>query len=147
MERKIDFISLRARFRIENVPVFLLRQRPEQYVKPLHSVTSEALSIHVLIVQRTDEPKSPFPKQQHHTSPLPNPSSLLPDQRQLLKSLVQIFYYLLPLNLLPNLYWPCNEAGQVLLFCLEKNKVGYFFVNLFYMHSIDSPRHKLKNLL
>lgn len=59
--RKIDLISLRAGFRIENVPVFLLRQRPEQYVKLLHSVMSEAFPVCVLIRRHTDEPKSPFP--------------------------------------------------------------------------------------
>lgn len=62
MERKIDLISLRAGFGIENVPVFLLRQRPEQYVKPLHSVMSEAFPMHVLIMRHTDQPESPFPK-------------------------------------------------------------------------------------
>lgn len=101
MERKIDFISLRAGFRIENVPVFLLRQRPEQYVKLLHSVMSEAFPTRVLITRHTDEPKNPFPKKQHHTSPILSSSSLLPDPSQLLKVLPTFFSIYFPYNYCP----------------------------------------------
>lgn len=94
MERKMDFISL---FQVENIPVFLLRQRPVQDIKPLDSIMPEAFPTHVLTTWDTDENKNIFPKQQHHASPIPSSSSLLPELRQLLKVLSTFFsmYFLI----------------------------------------------------
>lgn len=111
-------------FRIENIPVFLLRQRPVQDIKPLHSVTSEAFPTRVLTTWDTDENKSLFPKQQHHTSPVPSSSSLLPDLGQLLKVLFTFFSIYFPYIYCP--IYTGNEARQVIPFCFEKNKVDIF---------------------
>ena len=131
MERRIDFISLRAGFRIENVPVFLLRQRPEQYVKPLHSVVSEAFPMRVLIMQHNDEPKSPFPKQQHHTSPVLSSSSLLPDPSQLLKVLSTFFSIYFPYIYCPIYTGLAVKLAKSFCFVLRRRRWDFFFFKSF----------------
>lgn len=147
MERKIDFISLRAASRIENVPVFLVRQRPEQYVKLLHSVIPEALPMHVLITWHTHEPKSPFPRQGQHTSPIPSISSLLPDPSQLLKVWCIFFlftFFIFTVQITLALQW--SQQNYSLLSWGQQGGV-WSFLNHFYMQSINSPRDELENLL
>lgn len=80
-------------FRIENIPVFLLRQRPAQDIKLLDSIMPEAFPTRVLTTWDRDENKSLFPKQQHHPSPVPSPSSLLPELGQLFKVFSTIFQF------------------------------------------------------
>lgn len=54
------------------------------------------------------------------------------------QSLVHIFFNLLSLYLLPNLYWQWSQPSHSFLFWEEQGV--YFFVNHFYIHNIHSPR-------
>lgn len=115
-------------FRIENIPAFLLRQRPVQDIKLLDSITPEAFPIRVLTMWDRDEKKSLFPKQQHHPSPAPRSSSKVLLTPSWAGTIVQSLFHNFSIYF-PYIYCPVytgNEASQVIPFCLEQNKVDFF---------------------
>lgn len=130
MDRKIDLPSLRAGFRIENIPVLLLRQRPEHYVKPLHSVMSEVFFMHVLIMHYYWWTQKPF-SQATATHWLCPKLLLTPSwPESVAQSLVHIFFYLLLLYLLPSLCLQWSQQSHSLL-SWEKHSGIYFFFIIF----------------